>query len=169
MDVVYACFARYLIRTEARNYNSERDVALFVFCIWLPNNRCCTACLKLLSDCSWNQTSIISCSGVVLILPLMHHHLHAQCNKMCPHPWLKVIEYKMKKTSSSTSVPSRVIAGLSGDIMRKMCHKKLAPLTTRSWDSELGREFFLGQDFPSNERWQVDNVFLGQTPKDEGK
>ena len=61
--------------------------------------------------------------------------IHAQCNKPCTRPWHKVIEYKVKKTSSSDSVPSRVIADLSMDILRKTCHQKLAPLGTRLWDT----------------------------------
>ena len=74
----------------------------------------------------------IPCSGVVLILPLRHHHLHTHCNKTCTHSCHKVIVYKMQKTSSSNSVSSRVIAGLSSGIIRK---KRLAPLGTRPRDS----------------------------------
>ena len=77
----------------------------------------------------------IPCSGVVLIFPLMHHHLHVQCDKTCTHPWHKATEYKMKKTKSSESAPSRVMAGFSADIMGEGCSQKLAPLSTRPWDS----------------------------------
>ena len=57
---------------------------------------------------------------MVLILPPMQQHLHTHCNKTCAHPGNKVIEYELKKTLSSDSVLSRVIADLSGNIIRKM-------------------------------------------------
>ena len=56
------------------------------------------------------------------------------------HSWHKVIEHKVKKISSSDSVPSRVIAGLSGDII---AHKKIAPLRTRPWDKVIYRVDYL--------------------------
>ena len=79
-------------------------------------------------------TRNIPCSDVVLILPFMHHHLHVQCVKTCTHPWYRAIGYTMKKISTSDSVLSCEVAGLSEDIIREMCHQKSAPLNTRPWD-----------------------------------
>ena len=67
------------------------------------------------------------CSGVVLILPIRDHHLHTHCNKTCTRPWHKVIECKTKNTSFSDFVRSRIIAGLSRDIViRKDVSQKIS-------------------------------------------
>ena len=74
------------------------------------------------------------------------------------HPCHKVIEYKMKKTSSSDSLPSRVIAGLLGDIIRKMCHNNIAPLSFRAWDKR-GAHFLREADsFEGDDKIEEDDM-----------
>ena len=79
-----------------------------------------------------------------------------------------MVEYRMKqKLSSSDSVQSRVIADLSRDIIRKMCHQKLAPLSTRPWDSyvsaaEDGDVAFCAEDRGGGE-WDILDRGMGHT------
>lgn len=67
----------------------------------------------------------------------MHRHSYAHCEKTHTRLWHKAYGYNMKRTSSSDSIPSRVLEGLSGYAL-----EKIVPLGIRPWDTRPTSNFY---------------------------